>query len=195
MQVCRQAGRSTNNDPNYNPFSDGYNGVFYKPSNSLPFDNNYECVTNKPVCYNSSPYSYNNKHINYSTITENNNVQPDGFKNALLKTLQSLQTIFEKIKIGKALSKYDRHTFNNILQFKNMIIKPFLANKQKYKSVNTEAELKKLYNFLCLVNNIIQTIENIQNKKEQELNNYYNNKLPRYSIAVTQFIIKISRIR
>ena len=76
-----------------------------------------------------------------------------------------------------------------------MIIKPFLANKQKYKSVNTEAELKKLYNFLCLVNNIIQTIENIQNKKEQELNNYYNNKLPRYSIAVTQFFIKISRIR
>ena len=67
-----------------------------------------------------------------------------------------------------------------------MIIKPFLANKQKYKSVNTEAELKKLYNLLCIVNNIFQTIENILNKKEQELNNYLNNKLHNFNSIASQ---------
>ena len=81
---------------NNNSITDGYNGVFYKPSNSLPFDNNNECVKNKPVCYNSGPVSYSSKHFSYSTITKNNFVQPDGFKNALLKTLQSLQQFLKK---------------------------------------------------------------------------------------------------
>ena len=152
---------------NINSITDGYNGVFYKQSNSLPFDNNYECVTNKQVCFNSSPDSYNSKHFNYSTITENNYIQPDGFKNALLRTLKSLQTIFEKIKLGKTLSKYDRHTFNSILQFRNTKIKTFMA-ANKYKSVNTEAELKKLINLLCLITNIYQIIKIILNMENQE---------------------------